>query len=258
MKPYPPLLALVAFAVVALGVPLGLYALLTRERRRTMREIKDAAEGHGWDYHLQRWQGSPTAFQVEGWSQCGKWIVKSSAGRGANRGWSVSLGMRVPKLAGQVDVLIHPRATDRPGVDQITARISPDLQSRVASLSTTLGSAVDFAKEATEMPCGNSEFDAKYHVQVLSERFPESPVDAALAERWLHWPADAIAPHSVLAWRDPFGVHLHARLRKTPNWATVTYFISLADDFCARLPNPIPAPQPHGFLDNLVGRFLEP
>jgi hypothetical protein len=91
---------------------------------------------------------------------------------------------------------------------------------------------------------------------VRPRQIGQLPVDTALAGRILSWPADAIAPHSVLAWRDPFGLHIHARLPAAPNRATVTYFVSLAEDFCARIPAPAMSPAPSGFVDRVVARFL--
>ena len=43
-----------------------LYALTTRERRRTMREIREAVSKEGWRFRLRGWQGNPTAFRIDG------------------------------------------------------------------------------------------------------------------------------------------------------------------------------------------------
>src|SRR6267154_342061 len=61
----PPLALVVGFAIV-LGFPIGLYVLLTRGRRRAMREIRQGAEERGWRFKLRHWQGNPTAFGIAG------------------------------------------------------------------------------------------------------------------------------------------------------------------------------------------------
>jgi hypothetical protein len=72
----------------------------------------------------------------------------------------------------------------------------------------------------------------------------------------LHWPAGAIAPHSMLIWRDPFGLHVQARLASPPNWTTISCLLDLADDVVGRVPPAVPVSTPPGFLDRLVARLL--
>jgi len=64
------LIVAVAFAIT-IGLPVGLYVLLTRGRRRAMREIRQGAEGQGWRYRLRHWQGNPTAFRIDGRTHSG-------------------------------------------------------------------------------------------------------------------------------------------------------------------------------------------
>jgi len=253
-----PLLVIVAAMFAAfLGLFFGLYALLTRGQRRTMREIRATACERGWRYRIRRWQGNPTAFRIDGQTPSGlNWIVTSGNTSGYDRGWSVQLGLRIPALGGEVDFAVLPRDSD--GRDSALARsaVPPGVESRVAALSGAAASAIGFLRDAREFPSGLPAFDAAYQVLALPRRISKPPVDPALAGRILSWPADAIAPHSVLAWRDPFGFHIHARLPATPNQATVTYFVALAQDFCARIPAPAMSPAPTGFVDRLVARFL--
>jgi hypothetical protein len=82
------------------------------------------------------------------------------------------------------------------------------------------------AGAAQEYPTGLAAFDAAY--EVLGK-----PLDPALAARLLDWPAEAIAAHSVLAWRDASGLHFNVRLPAPPNWATVTYAAGIAEKLAA-------------------------
>jgi hypothetical protein len=155
-----------------------------------------------------------------------------------------------------VDFAVLPR--DSAGRDSALAgsAVPPGVENRVAAVSGAAASAIGFFRDAREFPSGLPAFDAAYQALALPRHISQPPVDPALAGRILSWPADAIAPHSVLAWRDPFGFHIHARLPSTPNQATVTYFVALAEDFCARIPAPAMSPAPSGFVDRLVARFL--
>jgi hypothetical protein len=257
MTLFPPLVIVAGLFAVVLGVPFGLYALLTRGQRRTMREIRAGAAQHGWRYRLRRWQGNPTAFRIDGRTQSGlTWILTSGNTSGYDRGWSVRLGLRFPTFGGEVDFAVLPRDSKAHGSALLGSAIPPGVESRVAAFSGTAASAVGFFRDAQELPSGLAPFDAAYQILQLHQQLPNQPVDSALAERILHWPPDAIAPHSVLAWRDPFGFHLHARLPATPNWATISYFLGLADDLIARVPPAVISPTPQGFVDRLVARFL--
>jgi hypothetical protein len=258
MNRIPPLLVLVVFFALTIGLPFGLYALLTRGRRRSMREIQQGAEAQGWRYRLRRWQGNPTAFRIDGTTRSGlSWVMTSGSTRGYDRGWSVVLGLRVPILGGQVDLAVLPREAGH-GDAVLRGAIPAGVEARVAAFSGAIGSAVELFQNAQELPSGLAAFDARYEVLVLPKQIQKQPVDAALGQRVLSWPADAIAPHSVLAWRDPFGLHLQARLPGPPNWSTVSYFASLAEDLCARVPAPQSLPAPPTLFDRAVARILRP
>ena len=239
MQPIPPLVIVAALAAVVLGLPFGLYALLTREQRRTTREIRRAAAGQGWRYRRRHWQANPTAFRVDGQTRSGlRWILTSGNTRGYDRGWSVQLVLRFPLLGGETDLAVLPREGQGGG-------------------SRRLGSgAAGFFRGARDLASGLPAFDAAYQVLAGPRQIHQPPIEPALAERILQWPADAIAPHSVLAWRDPYGFEVQARLPAPPNWATVSYFIALADDLITRVPPPVKSMAPHTLVDRLIGRFL--
>ena len=258
MNKIPPLLALVAFAAVTLGVPLGLYALLTRGRRRMMREIRRGAEARGWRYRLRRWQGNPTAFRIDGTTSSGlPWTITSGGTRGYDRGWTCVLELRVPQLGGEVDFAILPRD---PALQQKTlgGTISPSAEARVAKFSSVIASGVEFLKNARELPSGLVEFDQAYEILVLPQQFSKSPVDAALAQKFLHWPPEVVTPHSVLAWRHAFGFCLDARLPGPANWKNVEYLASLADEICPRMPAPLGSATPRTVLDRVLGKMMQP
>src|SRR4029077_4248006 len=120
------------------------------------------------------------------------------------------------------DFAILPRQASNASSSASTA-ITPALEARVAKFSGAIASGLDFFQHAQELPTGLSTFDSAYRVLVLTKQFGNPPVDAALAERILHWPPDTIAPHSVLAWRDAFGFCVDARLPGPANWNTVSY-----------------------------------
>ena len=258
MKPYPPLLVLAVMIAVVLGVPLGLYALLTRGRRGLMRTLHAAASERGWEFRRQRWQGDPTAFRINGWSGSTAWILKSGPGSDSARGWSVRLGLRFPSLGGEMDFALAPRDSGGLGISALASRLSPGARSRMAALSGAGASAAEFFRDARGLPARLPAFDAAYQVWVRPAQSPHPHIDRALAERVVHWSADAIAPHSMLAWRDPFGFHIEARLPATPNWPTISYFLSLAEDLALRLPAPTATSAPSGFVDKFATRFLEP
>lgn len=256
MKGIPPIVIVAVMLAVVLGVPFGLYALLTRGRRRLTREIRAAASARGWKFRRRRWQGDPTAFRIEGWGSGGNWVLQSGGAGETNRGSSVDLSLRFPALAGEVDVAVLPRDSTGHGGTLRAPHLSREAQARLASFSGTAASAAGFLRDAQEVPSGLPEFDAAYQVLAPPARVSPPPVDAALAQRLRHWSADALAPHSVLAWRDPFGFHVQARLPSTPDWATLTHFITLGEDFAARLPAPSGGSAPQGFVDAMVARFL--
>jgi hypothetical protein len=258
MNKIPPQLLLVVFFAVTIGLPFGLYSLLTRARQRSMREIREGAAAQGWRYRLRRWQGNPTSFRVDGATRsASSWIMTSGNTRGYDKGWSVVAELRVPILGGEVDLAVLPREAGH-GDAVLRGAIPVGAKARVAAFSGAIGSAVELLQNAQELPSGLAAFDARYEVLVLPKQIQKQPVDAALGQRMLSWPADAIAPHSILAWRDPFGLHLQARLPGPPNWSTVSYFASLAEDLCARVPAPQSLPAPPTLFDRAVARILRP
>jgi hypothetical protein len=239
----------------ALGIPMGLYALLTRGQRRSSREIRAGAAGCGWRYRVRHWQGNPTAFRIDGRTRGGlAWILTSGNAGSYDRGWSVRLALRVPALGGEVDLAVLPREAGSGA--PLGTGMPPGMESRLAAFSGAMASAAVFLREARELPSGLAAFDAAYQVLALPQQFRQPPLNAALADRMLHWPPDALAPHSVVAWRDPFGFQFQARLPGPPNWSTVAYFLALAEDFCARLPGPATPSAPPTFVDRLVARVL--
>ena len=255
MKPLPPVLAVGVILVVVLGLPFGLYALLSRGRRKILKEIKEEAARRGWEFRKVGWMGDPTAFRIAGWDQAGRaWTLKSVSAGEANHGWSVRVRLRFPKLAGDVDVAVIPRDAGGRKADITAPHFSRQAQTRLAAFSGTAASAFGFLENAQETPSNLPEFDSAYHV--LGQGHFQTPIDSALADRMMHWPADTVAAHSILAWRDPFGVHFEARLPRTPNWATINYLVSLAGDFCGRLPPPVTSPTRRGFVDRLLAPFL--
>jgi hypothetical protein len=268
MRTFPPLFVLAVMAAVVLGLPFGLYALLTRRQRQNMRQIRAAASDRGWQYRLRRWQGNPTAFRIDGRTQSGlAWVLTSGNTRGYDRGWSVETKLRIPVLGGELDLAMLPRDSAAPGPASKPASfqaippatelaIEPAVEARVAAFSGTAAGAIHFFQESREAPSGDANFDSAYRVLTLSPNASHPLVDAELAKRMLRWPADAITPHSLLAWRDPFGFHFLARLPAPPNWPTVSYFTSLAEEFSACVPAPEISRGPVGVVDRIAARIF--
>ena len=225
-----------------------------------MRQIRAAASDRGWQYRLRHWQGNPTAFRIDGRTQSGlAWVLTSGNTQGYDRGWSVETKLRIPVLGGEVDLAMLPRGATGSGSATKPANLQavpPAVEARVAAFSGTAASAIRFFQESTEAPSGDANFDSAYRVLTLSPNASHSLVDAELAKHMLHWPADAMTPHSLLAWRDPFGFHLLARLPGPPNWPTVSYFTSLAEEFSARVPAPQISPRPVGLVDRIVAHIF--
>ncbi|HMA00648.1 MAG TPA: hypothetical protein VKP66_22110 [Steroidobacteraceae bacterium] len=256
MKGLPALALVLCAAGVFLGVPIGLYALMTRARRRMMREIRLGARERGWQFHIRRWMGDPTSFRIEGQTPGGLGFVLKTAGAGETiRDWSVRLTLRVPSLAGEMDVAVFPREEKDRGALQIAASFPSALKDRVATWSGTAAGAIGFLGEAKEMPAGESTFDAAYRVLALAKRMGRAPVDSSLAQRMLKWPEDAVAVHSVLLWRDSFGLHFDARLLAPANWSSVAYAVALAEQLIGRLPAPEGATAPSGVVDRLLSHL---
>jgi hypothetical protein len=263
--PFPPLAILAVMLVFVLGLPIGLYALLTGGRRRSMREIRLRANEQGWKFRMRRWAGDPTAFQIDGSTHNGlDWVLKT-IGAGTETyspGWNAELHVLFPSLAGKEDFAILPRdANDRSGgpllkspllkSPLVKSELPVTAQARVSAVSPAFGGTVEFFQDAAELPCGLPAFDAAYQILAVPQKF-QQPVDAELAARILRWPEEAIAPHSVLIWRDPFGFHLKVRLPAPANWPTVSYSLSLAEQFALRLPASSVPPTPPSLVDRVV------
>lgn len=243
-------------AAVVLGLPIGLYAVLTRKRRAAMRQIRERAAERGWKFLMRHWTGNPTAFRIEGRSRSGlRLMMKAGGTSGYDHGWNATLAVRFPELAGDPDVAILPRGKARGESLDMQSRFSQDLQARVAAVSGLAASALRLWLEGKETPSGVAAFDEAYRVLRLDVSW-QPLVDAKLAERIVTWPTDAYALHAMLAWRDPFGFHVEARLPAPANWATICYVVELAEDLSLRLPaGKMPGP-PKGILDELLARFL--
>lgn len=250
MNAVPHLVIVAALFLIVLGIPLGLYALLTRGQRRTIREIRDGARQQGWTYRRRRWIGDPTAFQIT----APAWIVKSGPAGGYDRGWTVRLGITFPALAGKPDFAIEPRETGSKSLSSLASAMPTSVDARMAAFSEALASEAEFFREAQELPTGVAAFDAAYQLLALGH-LRESLITPALAQRVLAWPPDAVQPHSMLAWRDPFGLHLQARLPGPPNWQSVSYLVSLGEELASHLPAPISAPPPHTLMDRVAARL---
>jgi hypothetical protein len=255
--PLPPLTIVAAMVVVFLGAIFGLYALLTAGRRRMMREIRTGASARGWRFRLRHWVGDPTSFRIDGRTNSGlDWILKTvGAGSETSRPpWNVRLAVRFPTVGGKVDFVILPREAGDRRAGLVVSGVSAAAQAKVAAFSPALGSAIDFFHAATDVPSGLPDFDAAYQVLGLSQQFGQ-PLIADLAVRILHWPEDTIVPHSVLVWRDPFGLHLQVRLPAPANWPTVCYAVGLAEELATRLPAAEMPSAPPSLVDRLIARF---
>ena len=115
MKAIPPLLLLAAMATVVLGLPIALYAFFTSDQRRATRDIRRGAAERGWHYRRDRWQGNPTAFQIDGRTDSGiAWSLTSGNSSRYDRGWTAQLKLRVPALGGDTDLALLPRADEFP------------------------------------------------------------------------------------------------------------------------------------------------
>jgi hypothetical protein len=255
--PFPPAVVLAVMLLLVLGLPIGLYALLTRGRRRTMREIRVRAIEQGWRFRMRRWAGDPTAFRIDGHTRSGlDWILKT-IGAGTESyspGWNAELHLQFPVLAGKEDFAILPREADDRSGALLQSGMPPAVQARVAAFSPALAGVVEFFHDAVELPSGLPAFDAAYRVLALPQQF-QQPCDADLAARILHWPEEAIAPHSVLAWRDSIGLHFKVRLPAPANWQTVSYAIALAEQFASRVPPGSTPSAPASLVDRVVARI---
>ncbi len=253
---FPPIVIVLGFSAAFLGLFFGLYALLTRGRRRSMREIRGAAREHGWRYQLRHWQGNPTAFRIDGQTPGGvPWIIKSSSTSTYQRGWSATLVLRFPTLGGEMDFAVLPRELGDSGSKLVGGDVSPAVETRVANFSGVAAEAVAFLRDARDLPSGVAAFDAAYRVSALPQ-VQHSPIEPGLAKRILDWPGEAIHPHSVLAWRDPFGLVFEARLPAPANWATVSYLVTLGEELCERVPVSEISTAPRTLVDRLIARVV--
>jgi hypothetical protein len=255
MNMFPPIVIVIGFSAAFFGLFFGLYALLTRDRRRSMREIRCAAREHGWKYQLRHWQGNPTAFRIDGQTPGGlPWTIKSSSTSSYQRGWSATLVLRFPTLGGEMDFAVLPRELGDGG-KLVEGDVSPAIQARVANFSGAAADAVAFLRDARDLPSGVAAFDAAYRVSALPQ-VQHSPIEPGLAKRILDWSGDAIHPHSVLAWRDPFGLVFEARLPAPANWATVLYLVSLGEELSERVPACEVSPAPRTLVDRVIARMV--
>jgi hypothetical protein len=256
MNMFPPIVIVIGFSAAFFGLFFGLYALLTRGRRRSMREIRRAARERGWRYQLRHWQGNPTAFRIDGQTQGGlPWTIKSSSTSSYQRGWSATLVLRFPTLGGEMDFAVLPREPGDSGGKLVAEDVSGAVQTRVTNFSGAAADAIAFFRAARDLPSGVAAFDAAYKVSALPQ-VQRSPIETGLAKRILDWPCDAIQPRSVLAWRDPFGLVFEARLPAPANWATVSYLVTLGEEFCERVPASEVSPAPRTLIDQMIARVV--
>jgi len=251
MHNFQPFALLLVIAALTIGLPAGLYLLLTRKRRATLHEIRDSARSRGWNFQMRHWTGNPVAFRMDARSRTSlRMVIKSGSARGYDPGWNATLSVRLPELAGEPDVLIVPRATSRDSGVKMRG-VSPETQAKVAAFSGLAASAIRLLREGRETTTGYALFDKTYQLSTLGVNW-QPVVDARLAERMVSWPAGAVALHTLLAWRDPFGFYIEARLPAPPNWATICYLVGLAEELCARLPAGRSVEPPKNIVDRLI------
>lgn len=250
---------LTGMAAICLGLPVGLYALLTRRQRRNTREIRRSAIEKGWKYSVRRWRGNPTEFRIDGQSRSGvPWVVTSGSSGVDGGPWTATLAVRFPTLGGEMDFAVMPRGDRGPGLSQLAKGVTPGMESRLAAISRAAESAVVFFRGARAIQSGSAAFDAAYEMLALPQKMQKPPFEPGLAGRALHWPADSVQAYSVLAWRDPFALHFLARLPGPPNWASVSYAFALAEELSQRVPPPEMSPHPPKSLDRVIARVLGP
>lgn len=225
-------LVLGGMAALVLGLPVVLYFLLTKSQRRKAREIRTRARERGWRF--RKWQGNPSAFRIEGQTANGRpWIATTTNSPEIESRWSTELDVRFPTLAGEQDFSLMPRQPeDRNSL--LASPVSSTDQARVATLSRFAAGTLQFLREAKEFSSGLPEFDAAYQILALPQ-CSVAPIDREMANRVLHWPSDATAPHSVIARRDALGLCWCVRLPGPPDWSTFLYFLGIAADASERL-----------------------
>jgi hypothetical protein len=246
-----PVIILACVAAATVGTPMGLYLLLTRKRRATLHAIRDSAQARDWNFRMRHWTGNPVAFRIAGRTRSGlRMLLKSGSARGYDPGWNATLSIRFPELAGEPDVLLVPRTTSRNSGVKMRG-VSPEMQAKVAAFSGLAASAIRLLREGRETVTGYPAFDKAYQLSTLGVSW-QPLVDGRLAERIVSWPIDIVALHTLLAWRDPFGFYVEARLPAPPNWATICYLAGLAEELCARLPAGRAVEPPRSVVDRLI------
>ena len=245
----------VAIGAVA-GLPvlfILLYLFLSGDQRRLMRAIRQNTHERGWRFHIRRWLGDPTAFQIDGGDDSACWTLKSGPASAYCKYWTVQMKLRFPAFAGRQDLMVEPRnRPDRPG-GLVAAQIDKASAERIGRVSSDLAGQVMLERCGREQPSGLASFDAVYKVVGMAS----SVVDETLAAQFIQWPAAGVVPHSILAWRDHSGLRLEARMPGPPDWASVVHFIDLGRALSRRLPPPVPVPQPRGWFDCLMDKLTD-
>jgi len=204
-----------ALFALALGLPVVMCAVLVRERRRVLGEIRTSAGEHSWSFSVKRAFRDPAEFAIRGETFGGlPWHLRTSQTR-HDQDCKLRLELTFPTLGGECNLAVVPR--------------DPKLNSAMAHRGL---------EELREAATGVPDFDAAFKILVLSRQTSASPLQAAIAARFLSWPRNTVTPRSVAAWRDDSGCHLEAQLPAMANWATIEYLVALGEDFCATLPAP--------------------
>jgi hypothetical protein len=245
---------IIAFIGGILGLFFALYAIATRRQRLVMRVIRDGAASRGWQFRKRRWTGDPTSFIIDGPTAEG-WTLKTIAGETQRAGFSVTLRIRFPRLAGAMDVAILPRGQNDGNIVAAAQQMPEATRARIAAISGELTNVVDFTRVAREVPSSLPAFDSLYKVLALP-RAGQSFVDIATAERLLNWPSDGVHPRNLFVWRDPLGFHFQGTFPGPPEWPEVSHLVHTAAHLSERLPPPSSSPNPAGLVDDLIGRFL--
>lgn len=247
---------LMAVAVLTVGLPLEIYALLTRERRAMMREIRRNAEQNGWRFQKRRWTGDPTAFVIDGRTAAGlEWSVKTGGTSDNSQGWAVRMTLQFPKLAGVMDFVMFPRDPNDHRLVQMVSAIPQAVRERIGQWSGVAAGAMDFVRTAVERPTGWPGFDAVYEVMAQPTRVGRAPIDPSLAQKMTQWPEEAVAPKAMLAWRDANGLHLELHLPGPVNWQTVGHALEAGELLSARLPSGEAPLTPPRIVDKLIGQI---
>lgn len=210
-----PLLLGLGLLVIAAGISAGIYVLMGRERVRLLQEIRKSADDHSWNFSLKRGYRDPAAFRIQGETFSGlPWSLRTG-GSDKDPRHALRLELTFPTLQGESDLVVLPR-----------------------DANWEFGVSTPSVPGAREFPSGLADFDAAYKVLAASRQVSGPPLTPALAERFVKWPKNTVAPNPVLAWRDESGFHVEAHLSRMSNWATIAYLLDLGEDMCAQLPTP--------------------